>query len=117
MKVFAFDIDHTLEISQGPVTFASIVELRNQSHIVGLCGNFAVVTMNINGWHTLFSFIGPHGIPKEYFLASIKQYCPAEEYVMIGNIFGVTGASDDQGAAERANWRFILEADFANGQR
>ena len=106
-----------MEISQGPVTFASIVELRNQGHIVGLCGNFAVVTMNINGWHTLFSFIGPQGIPKEHMLANIKQYVPAEEYVMVGNVLGVSGASDDQGAAERSGFRFIKESDFAEGAR
>ena len=99
MKIFAFDIDHTLEISQWPVTFASIVELRNQGHIVGLCGNFAVVTM------------------KEHMLANIKQYVPAEEYVMVGNVFGVSGGSDDQGAAERSGWRFVQERLFAEGAR
>jgi hypothetical protein len=36
---------------------------------------------------------------------------------MVGNVQGVSGASDDQGAATRAGWRFIQERDFAAGVR
>jgi hypothetical protein len=36
---------------------------------------------------------------------------------MVGNIKGVSGASDDQGAADLAGWRFIKESDFASGAR
>jgi hypothetical protein len=36
---------------------------------------------------------------------------------MVGNILGVSGASDDRGAAQRAGWRFIQEREFANGVR
>lgn len=99
------------------MTFASIVELRNQGHIVGLCGNFAVVTMNVNDWHNPFSFIGPMEMSKWMFLSQIRLYVPASDYVMIGNIFGISGASDDKGAAERAGWRFIQEKDFSEGKR
>jgi hypothetical protein len=34
---------------------------------------------------------------------------------MVGNILGVSGASDDKGAAETAGWRFIKESEFAAG--
>ena len=43
------------------------------------------------------------------FLSRIKTYVRADEYVMVGNILGVSGASDDQGAATLAGWRFIKE--------
>ena len=36
---------------------------------------------------------------------------------MVGNIKGVSGGSDDQGAANLAGWRFIKESDFAAGVR
>jgi hypothetical protein len=35
---FAFDVDHTLEVSDGPVTVASLRELVSAREIVGLCG-------------------------------------------------------------------------------
>ena len=34
---------------------------------------------------------------------------------MVGNILGISGASDDQGAAARAGWRFIQERDSPTG--
>jgi hypothetical protein len=37
MKLYAFDVDDTLEISNGPVRLADIQALRNSGHIVGLC--------------------------------------------------------------------------------
>ena len=57
------------------------------------------------------------GIEKHDFLRQLRQYIPADDYVMVGNILGVSGASDDRGAAERAGWRFIQEREFANGVR
>ena len=57
------------------------------------------------------------GVVKKLYLEQIKRYVPADDFVMVGNIFGVTGASDDQGAAQRAGWRFISEQQFADGVR
>jgi hypothetical protein len=54
---------------------------------------------------------------KAVFLHMLKTYTPADDYVMVGNIMGVSGVSDDQGAAARAGWRFIKESDFAAGAR
>jgi hypothetical protein len=36
---------------------------------------------------------------------------------MVGNIKGISGTSDDQGAAHLAGWRFIKESNFAAGAR
>lgn len=117
MKCYAFDVDETLEVSAGPVTFQSLADLLNEGHILGLCGNWAVVTQRIKNWHRLFSFIGPMEMTKEAFLIQLQTYVPCEEIVMVGNIKGVTGRSDDEGAAKRVGVRFIMEKDFAAGVR
>lgn len=116
MKVYAFDVDETLEISGGPVTLKSMMDLRVQGHIVGVCGNMGVFC-SISGWQHLSSFLGQGPLPKDVFLHNLKLNIPADDHVMVGNILGVSGASDDQGAAQRSGWRFIKESDFAAGAR
>jgi hypothetical protein len=117
MKIYAFDVDDTLEVSRGPITIASIRDLRAQGHIVGLNGNWAVAVQTVTMWHRLFSFIGPMEMSKDTFLNQLKTHVRAEDYVMVGNIIGISGGSDDQGAANLAGWRFIKESDFAAGKR
>ena len=68
-------------------------------------------------WHRIFSFIGPMEMSKETFLIQLKTYIPADDYIMVGNIKGISGTSDDQGAADSAGWRFIKESNFAAGAR
>jgi hypothetical protein len=51
---------------------------------------------------------------KDIFLNQLKTYIPADDYIMVGNIKGVSGPSDDEGAANLAGWRFIKESDFRN---
>lgn len=123
--VYAFDVDHTLEVSEGPVTLASMMELRTQGHIVGLCGNWGVFVMRVPGWWHLISFFNVGQI-KNVYLWELAQRIQADEYVMVGNIgpldaaswgFPQTGGSDDMSQARGAGWRFIKEADFANGSR
>ena len=128
--VYSFDVHETLEISGGPVTLQSLMDLRIAGHVVGICGNWAAFCQRVDGWQHVVSFISndaaelslQQGYPlipdfKARFLANLKRYIPADDYVMVGNILGVTGASDDQGAAERAGWRFICEREFAEGKR
>ncbi len=110
MVVYAFDVDETLEVSKGPVKLFDL-------HIVGLCGNWAMVTLHCPDWHRICSFVGPCGIEKDDFLRQLRQYIPGDDYVMVGNILGMSGASDDRGAADRAGWRFIQESEFAKGVR
>jgi hypothetical protein len=114
--VFAFDVDETLEISMGPVPISALVELRSQGHIVGICGNMEVFC-RLPNWHEIASFIGQGYCTKEAFLYNLKLNIRADDYVMVGNRQGVTGASNDEGAALKAGWRFILERDFVAGQR
>src|SRR5579859_7193025 len=117
MKLYAFDVDECLEISAGPVKLQTLMELFQEGHILGLCGNWALFTQLVGNWYRLFSFIGPMEMTKEAFLTELKTYIPCEEVVMVGNIKGVSGVSDDEGAAKRAGVRFIKESDFANGKR
>ena len=117
MKIYAFDVDDTLEVSGGPVSIVSVRSLRPEGHIVGLNGNWAVVVQSVPLWHRIFSFIGPMEMSKDIFLNQLRTYIPADDYVMVGNIKGVSGASDDKGAAHLAGWRFVQESDFAAGVR
>jgi hypothetical protein len=117
MKIYAFDVDDTLEVSGGPVSVVSVSSLKSEGHIVGLNGNWAVVVQSVPLWHRIFSFIGSMEMSKEIFLNQLRTYIRADDYVMVGNIKGVSGASDDEGAANLAGWRFIKESDFAAGAR
>jgi hypothetical protein len=117
MKIYAFDVDDTLQVSGGPISIASIASLQAEGHIVGLNGNWAVVVRTVPLWYSLFSFIGPMEMSKQVFLTQLKTYIRADDYVMVGNVLGVSGASDDQGAAELAGWRFIQESHFTAGER
>lgn len=128
MKVYLFDVDETIEVSQGgPVTLKSMIELKAQGHIIGLCGNLNAFCTRVEKWWDIISCTtnfdtGPYLgglIPKDIWLRMFRDtmFPSAEEYVMVGNILGVSGASDDKGAAERAGWRFISEKDFAKGER
>ena len=118
MRIYAFDVDHTLDLSDGPVSLGTIIDLRRTTGaIVGLCGNWALVTRHVPGWHEIFSFVGPMDIPKAGMLLQIRRYCPADDYVMVGNDPRLYGNSDDIAAAVEAGWRFIREYDFAAGMR
>jgi len=117
MKIYAFDVDDTLEVSGGPVSIESVRSLKSEGHIVGLNGNWAVVVRSAPKWHCIFSFIGPMDMSKDTFLNQLRTYIRADDYVMVGNIKGVSGASDDEGAANLAGWRFIKESAFAAGAR
>ena len=118
MVIYAFDVDHTLDLSDGPVSLDAVARLRTTSDVVvGLCGNWGFVTRTLPGWYEIFSFVGPMGIPKAEMLVQIRRYCPADDYVMVGNDPRLYGNSDDVGAAAEAGWRFIREHDFAAGVR
>ncbi len=141
-KVYAFDVDECLETSNGPVTVAMLRELRSAGHILGICGNLSAFLPRCPGWYQFISFttnfdLGACGpefcgwairhnlIPKAVWLHSFQHHAfpGAEEYVMVGNVFGakialgvVCGSHDDV-AAQQAGWRFIKEDDFARGMR
>lgn len=108
MNIYAFDVDETLEISAGPIQIAKLRELA-QEHIVGLCGNWALFINSVHDWHTFISFVGPMAMTKEAFLEQLATHVKADNYFMVGNILGISGASDDKGAANKAGWQFIKE--------
>ena len=105
MNVYAFDVDHTLEVSDGPVTLESLADLRRAGNIVGLCGNWALVTRGVPDWHLNISFIGPLNLTKAAFLDQIASNVPADEYIVVGNDPDHFGASPDKYTAASAGWR------------
>jgi hypothetical protein len=117
MMIYAFDVDDTLEVSGGPVSIRAFRTLTFNGHIVGLNGNWAVALQAVPQWQRIFSFIGPMEMSKDTFPNQLRTYIRADDYVMVGNIKGISGASDDAGAADRAGGRFIKESDFAAGVR
>lgn len=117
MRIYAFDVDETLEISGGPIKLADVGDLVIAGNVVGICGNWAVFVRSVRNWSDFVSFVGPMLMRKSEFLTQIKTYIPAESYIMVGNIKGITGQSDDLGAAQEAGWTFLSEGEFANGAR
>ena len=119
MNLYAFDIDHTLEVSGGPISVESMRKLAAEGHIVGLCGNWAVVTRAVPDWYRFISFVGPMAMTKADFLGQLRLHVGAVDYVMVGNSprYSSAGLSDDEGAAVLAGWRFIQEQAFAAGER
>jgi hypothetical protein len=108
MNIYAFDVDETLEVSAGPIQITRLRELAKE-HVVGLCGNWALFVNSVPDWHRFISFVGPMEMTKEAFLDQLATHIKADNYFMIGNILGISGASDDKGAAEKAGWQFIKE--------
>lgn len=132
MNVYAFDVDETLEISNGPVSLQSMMDLRVAGHVVGLCGNWGLFTRMVAGWQHVVSFLNCSPVvqvgnevvgDKAWWMKHFKMYVPADDYVMVGNVFGernslgfVCGSRCSEAAAA-AGWRFIKEDDFAKGAR
>lgn len=117
VKIYAFDVDDTLEVSKGPVLVNDLRKLRAEGHIVGLCGNWSIMTNTIADWGRIVSFLGPIEMSKDEFLRYIRTHCPAKEYILVGNDPTIFGGSNDSAAALAAGWRFIREQNFANGER
>jgi hypothetical protein len=116
-RIYAFDVDDTIEQLAGPVTLAALEELRAAGHVIGLCGNWAAFCRRFPDWWRLVSFMNV-STSKEALLVELRAQLPDyDDYILVGNIPGVSGASDDSGAAARAGWRFIKESDFAAGAR
>ena len=124
MKIYLFDVDATLECSNGPVAIESLINLRADGHILGICGNWPVFTSKVPGWHEIISLVTTHfmyardGVrcDKVDFMNTVKRFCAADEYVFVGNS-DQHPMDEDSGAAARAGWRFIKEDAFAAGER
>jgi hypothetical protein len=109
-KLIALDVDHTLEISNGPIPLSALAELRKMKHIVGIAGNWGLFTQVVEKWYDLVSFIGPYDGRKPAMLKSLKRYIPAAHYIMVGN--NEQGKSEDDIAARLAGYEFVKEDQF-----
>ena len=116
VNIYAFDVDDTLWLSNGPVQLQQLIYLKNQGHILGLCGAWQKVVNSLDGWQNLFSFVGGETseIGKVMILKQLKDSTRVDRYIMVGN-FGYGGQSKDKEQAEQAGWEFIQEKDFKEG--
>ena len=114
MKVFAFDVDETLTISNGPIPVDAIKALYDADHIVGICGNWSWFVKVVPNWNKMVSFIGQfYGYTsKEVFLTHLMNAIDADEYIMVGNDPAHFGNSNDIEAAYAAGWTFVREDEF-----
>jgi hypothetical protein len=110
-----FDVDETLEISGGPIKIQQLFNLRNEGHIIGICGNFHPYTNLIPQWHLFTSLIKISNERKHQYLIAVKEHIPADRYVMVGNIHPSNAPYSDKDEAELAGWEFISELDFKDG--
>ena len=116
MILYMFDVDETLEVSYGPVTLGQLMRLRNQGHIIGLCGNWGLFVNVVKNWHILISVLGAWpGMRKHEFLTHVKVLIPADRYIMIGNVNPSNAPYSDRDEALIAGWEFIEEKDFKDG--
>ncbi len=135
MKVFAFDVDDTLDLDiplsssfqdargwakyrPGPVRLDHITELRSVGHVVGICGNWRALSYYRPDWQQYFGFIGPvESSFKASFLQGLKrglQYNPEiTAFVMVGNI-AQTAIGDDRRVAKQSGWEFQKETEFVD---
>ncbi len=116
MILYMFDVDETLEVSYGPVTLGQLMRLRNQGHIIGLCGNWGLFVNVVKNWHILISLLGAWpGMRKHEFLTHVKGLIPADRYIMVGNVNPSNAPYSDRDEALIAGWEFIEEKDFKDG--
>src|SRR3989442_12967329 len=113
VMIYAFDVDDTLEVSGGPVRLAELLGLHRAGHVLGVCGNWAVVTATGPDWHRLFSFIGPMEMSKGSFLAHAKRHRRADDTSLVGNTPRVFGQAPDREPADRAECGVPMEAECA----
>ena len=73
MKIYAFDVDDTLEVSGGPISIVSVGSLKAQGHIVGLNGNWAVVVQTVSRMASDFQLHRPNGNVEGHFSEPAKN--------------------------------------------
>lgn len=113
-RVFAFDVDETLDISNGPINHEVLKILYDRNNIVGICGNWSHFVRSVPDWNKCVSFVGQfyHHMSKQDFLGYIKDAVSADEYILVGNDPAHFGNSNDIEAARLANWTFVREDEF-----
>lgn len=121
MIVWCFDVDETLSVGRppGPIDIIELLKLRKDGHIVGICGNWGQFVKSVKSWGMYVDFITPiaGSHDKRPYLEALRVGIDADDYVLVGNIGGVSGSTDEKQIAEDTGWRFIKESDFAAGAR
>lgn len=109
--IVAFDVDHTLEVSNGPVSIGLLRLLAGTRwFVVGICGNWAKLVQEDPFWKYYCSFLGQMGMRKADFLRGVSNYMPHERKIFVGND-GSNNTSEDSAAAIEAGWEFVKEED------
>lgn len=103
MFLIAFDVDDTLNISEGPIHIDWMTELLLAGHAVGICGNWPLFVKEVDQWYLMCSFFGPINESKAEYLTTLKHVIEAERYIMIGNY------EPDFFEALQAGWEFMTE--------
>jgi len=107
-RVYAFDVDETLDVSGGPIPLSFLKLLKAEGHIVGICGNWYLLVREVADWSQFVSFFGPlHGIAKATFLKELKDFVQEDAHIFVGN------EPHDRVAAEASGWAFVPELAFA----
>lgn len=123
LTVWAFDCDETLEVGRppGPIKIIEMLNLKMSGDVVGLMGNWVQFIKAVGSHYGDYvDFIGPvRGVnhDKRPYLEAIRNGIPADDYVLVGNVGGVSGSSDEDIVAKDTGWRFIKEDEFAEGKR
>ena len=100
MTVYVFDVDGTLEISEGPVKLEVLRKLKGYVFIIGNYGKLAETT-------TEFPNGNPEGLLKVEALKRLgSKFAPQEKKIYVGDL------PSDKEAAEKAGWNFCYAKDF-----
>jgi len=102
MTLYAFDVDGTLEVSEGPIKLGVLRNLIAQGHPVYIVGNYGKLSQTTlefpNG--NLFS-------TKESSLKILSERHPEQtQKIYIGDV------ETDKTSAESAGWQFVFAKDF-----
>jgi len=101
VKVIAFDVDGTLDVSKGRIPMADLEWLQENGWEVYIVGNYAA----LGYWARKFPNGNPFGRPKLEALKAIKG-SRTGEFIYVGDTEG------DRKVAYGANWFFLWAQSF-----
>lgn len=117
VNMYLFDVDETLEVSNGPVKLSQLRALKDCGHIVGLCGNWAVFVQTTPRWWCYVSLVNV-GVDKEIFMNQLKVFAlkGISHFVLVGNRAPLGNPEwSDETSALKAGFEFIEAKDFKEG--
>lgn len=102
MTVYVFDVDGTLEISEGPIKLERLRELKSEGIIIYIVGNYRYLAT----FTTEFPNGNPKNLPKPEALKELAQKLSPEEKIYVADTPG------DEQAALAAGYRFCYAREF-----